>query len=231
MKMAISVVLLIVVFASCICAWPIKKDDTPQLKEDIERIANHQLKEFIADYESSDFEKIASHLDELHQVLFDVQENNNKLLPTINRFTNWIKYLSERDLDSFLWGRLINLLVSAIDGNRDNFSYYRFEAAREWIDRRVQHTLGGIKQNFEKMRQLIVSARDDLDSHAQIFVQGIKKIKALSAAGKAGQNADDIRKVVLEFEAMKKDMKLPEKTQAAIDMVLQTKKDLPQKQF
>lgn len=66
---------------------------------------------------------------------------------------------------------------------------------------------------------MIIDARDDLDSHAQIFVQGIKKIKELSAGGKSGENAEQIRAVVADFEKMKQTIRLTEKTQAALDMI------------
>jgi len=208
--------------------WRCKKykDNLEMLQKDIETIASHGLDEFKASSESGDKQALTSHTQVVLDTLTRVQDNNKVLVSNINRVTGWISSLTSRDLNGFLVGRALHFLVSSIDGKRDNFSYYMFEAAREWIDRRKAFTTGSFNSNLSSSRNLIVEARDDLDSNAQVFVQGIKKIRQLTASGRSGENQGEIRSVVNQFDRMKETSAFVQKTEAAIHQVQETIKTL-----
>lgn len=200
-------------------AWPLKRDDTEELKKQGEIFANDKLEEFKEAAQAGNKSTLAHLMGDLLVKVKNVQANNEVLLPRITKITNWIKSLSDGDLNGFFRGRALNLFVSAVDGNRDNFSYYWFDSCAKWIERRSDSTSSQLKTDLNTSRSMIIDARDDLDSHAQIFVQGIKKIRQLSSGGKSGENAEQIRAVVQEFERMKQTIKLTEKTQAAVDKI------------
>jgi hypothetical protein len=201
------------------CAWPLKRNDTDDLIKQGEEFANDKLEEFKEAAKSGNNAVLIQLMGSLFSKVKEVQGNNEVLLPRIIKATGWIKSLTDGDLGGFFRGRALNFLVSTIDGNRDNFSYYWFDASAKWIERRANSTSSQLKTDLDTSRTMIIDARDDLDSHAQIFVQGIKKIKELSAGGKSGENAEQIRAVVADFEKMKQTIRLTEKTQAALDMI------------
>lgn len=205
------------------CSSLFKSNDVDQLKKDIETNASCNLQEF-KDALLRDDKQTLKQLttDGLLKVIKRAEENNKVLIPKIFSVTSWIKSLSDRDLNGFFASKSLYYFVSVIDGKRDNISYYTFDAGREWIERRLDSTSGAFNRNLRQSRDLIVSARDDLDSNAQIFVQGVKKIKELSSAGKAGSNGQEIRNVVSQFEEMKQNMKLTEKTETAINKITQS---------
>ena len=184
-----------------------------------EQFANKKLQDFKDAAQKDDKKRMADLVKDVLKLLKSVERNNNKLLSTIDILTNAVKFTSDRELDGWFWSRLLHFVVSAIDGNRDNYSYYMFDGCSKWIERRVGSVKGDLKDRLDNSRKLIIDARDDLDSHAQIFVQGIKKIRELSSDGKAGKNADEIRAVVETFQKMKKTIRLREKTTASIQSV------------
>jgi len=218
MKLLLTSILLLAVTVN---AWPLKKDDTEELKKQIEVKANKNLGEFIMDVKDNDVAKIKQNLVDLKQIVEDVQKNNHKLIPFINGVVGTLNFYANRDLKC-LWGGLLHLTVAAVDGNRDNYSYYTFEAAKEWIKRRVNDTHDPLKQGLDDSFNKINAAQEDLDSHAQVFVSGIKKLNELSSGGKAGKNQEEIRKVVAELVHNKEDGKLLEKTDAAIAQIQTT---------
>jgi len=218
MKFLLASVLLLAVTVN---AWPVKKDDTEELKKQIEVTANKNLGEFIMDVKANDVAKIKQHLKDLKQIVEDVQKNNHKLIPFINGVVETLVFYTKRDLN-IVWGGLVHLTAAAIDGNRDNYSYYTFEAAKEWIKRRVNNTHDALKQGLDDSFNKINAAQEDLDSHAQVFVSGIKKLKELSSGGNAGKNQEEIRTVVAQLVHNKEDGKLIEKTDAAIAQIQTT---------
>lgn len=201
-----------------------KPDDSEKQKTKGEEFANNRLLEFIASVKTNDVSAMVDMTSDLLDLVLEVAKNNERLLPFIGKVINWIKFFSEKDLNSWLGlnGRALHLLVSAVDGNRDNFSYYMFEGARLWIDKRLQPMTTVQQKHYNLVKKAIISARDDLDSHAQVFVQSVKKIRELSSGGNAGRNQEEIRAVVSELEKTMATSKLFELTNIAIDEIIGT---------
>ena len=199
--------------------WRLTWNDTDCLIREGEAFANNKLEDFREAAEKKNATALKEMTKDLLNVVKNVQKNNDKLLPRIIWVVDKIKSLSDKDLNGFFAGRFLHLFVAGIDGNRDNYSYYWFDAAAKWIERRLNATSDTLKTDMTDSRNMIIDARDDLDSHAQIFVQGVKKIRELASGGNAGENASEIRKVVQNLQLMKETIRLTEKTQASIDKI------------
>ena len=206
------------VFLDCY-GWRLTWNDTDCLIREGEAFANNKLENFRAAAEKNDATALKEMTKDLLNVVKKVQKNNDKLLPRITWIIDKIKSLSDADLNGFFAGRFLHLFVAAVDGNRDNYSYYWFDAAAKWVEKRFDATSGTLKTDLTDSRNMIIDARDELDSHAQIFVHGVKKIRQLSSDGKSGENTSEIRKVVQNLELMKETIRLTEKTQATVDKI------------
>lgn len=211
MKAIIALVVGFVVSVSCI---PLKPDDTPKLKKEMENIANNRLQEW--NQKNGDKTAAAEMLVDLLKTLQKAETNNNKALPGIEKLTEKMAKLDAKGMDSFWGSNGLRALTAVVDGNRDNISYYTFEAARLWIEKRLPATKN-IKAQLEEAMKLIITARDALDSQAQVFVKSIKNIREWTKH--ASQNAEKIRSAIKDVQKANKETHLPEKTTAAINKV------------
>lgn len=120
--------------------------------------------------------KMADFTAEIVTVLKDGQDNNRKidgLRPIIDSIIS----LSSGSM-RFLRMRLLWFVTSAIDGNRDNKSYYRLDSGRDWIERRANYTDSELRGKLLDAQTSIVEGRDALETMAVTFVKGIKTIIA-----------------------------------------------------
>lgn len=181
------------------------------------------MEEFKAAVKSNDKNTIAQLVaDELLAAVDEAFENNKKFFPTIDSVLKRITDMSNGNLNNWFRAGALSLLVRAIDGNRDNLSYYRLDAGKLWVDRRVESTSGQLKSDLTDARTKVVDARDTLDALAQVFVKGIKDIKQLTPNPfTTGRNTEAIRAVVTTMNKAfdGSDVKLFGKYQAAVDRI------------
>jgi len=196
-----------------------KCNDTEKLIKKGEAFANDRLVDFQGAGQNGNSSSMAEMTNDLLVLVNKVQENNKVLTSFIENIVSSIKYLTDRNLHNFFYGRALHLLVAAVDGNRDNFSYYMLDASAKWIELRVESTPSQVKSDFESTRSLLLDARDNLDSHAQVFIKGIKTIRKLSSGGMSGEHEQDIRAVVDRFQEMMQTFKLIEMTQTSIQKI------------
>lgn len=143
-------------------------------------IAGKDLDEFNQAAQRSNLPKVGQLLDALVSTIRDAQKNNEKIVPVIGKMISAIQSLANSG--SWFGKQGLKVLVKAVNGNRDNRSYYTLDAAREWIARRLEATTGTpVKSGLEGVQDKVVIARDLLDSMAQNFVSGIKNLVALTA--------------------------------------------------
>lgn len=135
---------------------------------------------------------MAALLGDLIATIGDANHNNNqKLLPEIKKTLDMINSLADQQ-DKWYARSALRFLVTGIDGNRDNKSYYTLDAGREWIERRLSSTSGQLNQDLKATQAKIVDARDFLDEHAHVFVEGIKTLVKLTE-GDARKESDQIK--------------------------------------
>lgn len=154
-------------------------DDAEKWKAFVPKFADKNLDAFKTAAKNGNQQKMGQLIGDLVSVINDANSNNDKLLPRIGKVVSSVES-SANNLDSW-WGRWkLRFVVKAVDGTRDNKSYYSLDAAREWIARRLSVTSGQMNSDLKEIRNKVVEARDTLDRHAQVFVQGIKKIVKLT---------------------------------------------------
>ena len=180
-KATLALLSLLVVSAA---AWRLKPDDTEKLKRQLEETANADLEAFA----SGNHESRSKLYQPVKEILEAVEKNNAKVLKGLEPVEGKLVKLSTGEERSRLRNLLLKALTSFIDGNRDNFSYYKLDAVREWADRRLNllseaaGSVGGRSDDAEsqtliRLRDLATEARDHLDTMAQAFVKGVKAIK------------------------------------------------------
>lgn len=163
---------------------------------------------------------------EIVAVLKDGQANNRKLTDRLQPIINSIVSLSSGRF-RFMRMRSLWFVTSAIDGNRDNKSYYRLDSGREWIERRANHTDPELKNKLLDAQQSIVQGRDALESMAVTFVQGVKTIRAETSKRPGKEDDDLILKTVQQMqESAGNKTVLIEKTDEAIQKLEAIQKEL-----
>ena len=169
---------------------------------------------------------MADYTGEIVAVLKDGQENNHKLTSRLQPIIDTIVNLSTGRMRFFRM-RSLWFMTSAIDGNRDNKSYYRLDSGREWIERRVNHTDGDLKRRLLDAQRTIVEGRDALESMAVTFVQGIKTIRAETSKRPGSEDDEVIHKTATEMQAASANKSvLIGKTDEAIQMMEAIQRDL-----
>lgn len=172
-----SIVCILLVAVTC-SAWKLKPDDTPRLEQEREEFAAKNLESFVAGDEAAR----TSFYKEAGDILKAVQKNNDNVLGNSEPVERLMVKLSSGGLFDFVQMRVLQLLTNLIDGNRDNFSYYKLDAVREAAQRRLDAGVSGEEaETLQKLVKETTEARDALDTTAQAFVKGVKKIKELTA--------------------------------------------------
>ena len=179
----IAILALVCCIAMTATAWPLKHDDKEQRMEEAEQIAGWELEQFKQAVASNDNVALARMTNYAIDVLKEAQANNQKLnrvmpplMQVLKRLTS-TEHILLRPMLAPLKLRALHLLTTVLDGNRDNLSYYRLEAVREWIERRTKED--GIKdsQDFADSHASVIAARDALEAMASTFVAGLKDLK------------------------------------------------------
>ena len=167
------IALLLLVAVAC-TAWKLKDDDTPRLKEELEATAARDLDAFVKGDEAS---RTALYKEPL-EILKQVQQNNGKVLGTLEPVEGLMKKLGDGEKFDFLRFRALQLITNFLDGNRDNFSYYKLDAVVQFAQRRLDAGVTGPDAEIlTKLRDEATVARDSLDTMAAAFVKGVKEIK------------------------------------------------------
>ena len=197
-------------------AIPLKKDDTPQLKEEGEFFASDRLQEF------KDAAKNNGDLTSFFQDLLDYIEkahkNNPKLLSKIKIIVGQMKLITILGINR-ISSHQLHALAWAVDGNRDNVSYYVLDYSAKWIEQRLDSVSDTVKARMQVIRDNIVTARDTLDANAQVFVKGIKDIKKWTYMGRGAEHADEIKEIIKTLDEGTKDDTLVTKTNRAVDQI------------
>lgn len=168
-----AIVALLFVAVTC-SAWKLKPDDTPKLKEELERTAATDLEAFVTGDESQRSTLYRVPLD----ILKAVEKNNKKVLGALEPIENLMQKLSRAQRFAPLADLALKAITSFLDGNRDNFSYYKLDACREWAQRRKDAGVTGPDAGtLDNLIRESTVARDSLDTMAQAFVKGVKDIK------------------------------------------------------
>ena len=157
---------------------------------------------------------------QLKRYLSRAEANNEKLAAGISKIVGQLKTIIS-------WGvnpassHPLYVLTAAIDGNRDNVSYYVLDYCREWIDRRVESLTSApdLKQALLSIRKDIVTARDALDANAQVFVNGIKDLKNYSFMGMAWRHAKEVKAIIQKLDEGSKDTTFIIKTKDAANQI------------
>ena len=161
-------------------AWRLKADDTDKLKKEAEATRVQDLEAFV----EGDAEARRPLYQVPRDILAQVQANNKKVLGALEPVEGLMVKLAEGTRFHFLRMRALALITSFIDGNRDNFSYYKLDAVVQWAEERLKSvTEGPDAELLAQLRDKAAEARDALDSMAQAFVKGVKEIKAQTTRG------------------------------------------------
>lgn len=183
-------ILVLALFVLGSQAIPIKNNqkEVDQLLKDKAAIVNDRLADFQSAAEVGDTNTLKTLLEKLVEAQKRAHDNLVKAFPAIKMMTNALKGLSSQgDLHPIIErvkGGLkdvaLHALAALVDGNRDNVSYYMYDAAQEWIEKRVggKFASAGLQKNLNDAREAILNVRDSLDSTAQVFVNTIKGIRA-----------------------------------------------------
>ena len=176
-------VLLVIACVTLSSAWPLKPDDKQQRIREAEEIAARDLQVFLEAYAHKYTGKLAELTRDAIDVLQSAQVNNrklNKALGPVIAIMDKLANPSGGPLGkpiNFLKLRALQLLSNLLDGNRDNFSYYRLDAIREWIERRTTSEGAHDSKELKQAHEHVVAARDALETMASTFVKGLKDIK------------------------------------------------------
>lgn len=176
-------------------AWPIKPDDKKYWEDQVTVISDRDLDQFVTAATNGDKKVIVKLLTDLKKVVSDSQSNIKTFLPFIGTAVGSLGKLAEGKSWTFSL-RMISLrfIVNAIDGNRDNKSYYLLDAARVWIEKRLSSAQGQLKTDLKDIQNMVVETRDTLESMAQVFVKGVKDLKELTKDAKT--NEEKIKQTV-----------------------------------
>lgn len=213
MNSTLALVFLVVVVVAT--AIPIKPDDTPKLMKEGEAFASARLDEFnqvaAADGDLSGF------FGDLLKYITKAQKNNEPLLKKIAFIVGRMKAITSGGISRIGSIRLHALMV-LVDGNRDNVSYYVLDFSSQWLERRVSSATNtdNVKKMMEETNADIKLARDTLDAGAQKFVQGVKRLRELSANMKGPENELEILAIIHAIDEGTKDTTLVTKTNDAV---------------
>ena len=195
----------VVAFLPCLClaaAWPLKPDDKKLRIREANRIASRDQGIFVKAVAENDEETLAELTRDIIDVVREAQENNEKLVAKLAPLLKVLKQLtSESTLPlplarvlQFLKLRALNLLTHVLDDNRDNVSYYRLDAVRDWIERRTRDDGAKDVIEFKDAHRTVVEARDALETMASTLVAGLKEMKDESSIF-GNRDAEKIRAV------------------------------------
>lgn len=221
-------------------AIPIKDNEkeVQQLLKEKKQIVNDHLNEFLNAKASGVVEKIQEYLKTLVKTQKRAHDNLLRILPGLEKIIATMDYLSKDRFEGnrfahsvarMLESAALKVLTALVDGNRDNVSYYMYDAAQEWIQKRVEKGTPGpelptLEAKLKEARKLIVTARDSLDDNAQVFVKTIKEVKRLSG-NTSGDNWKKIQEQIGELVKATKSVDLRKLSQAAMDKVIEIEKD------
>ena len=154
-------------------------------------IASKNLDSFASAVKSGNRGELFAALNDLKGTVEEAHKNNKRLSRLLGGFVNTIKSLST-GLSATRLARMnvIRLMMKAIDGNRDNKSYFLLEAAKQFIERRLPLLQDGtgLKDLMKDTLLKVTAARDTLDGMAQIFVTGVKKMITLTDNSRTNQD-------------------------------------------
>ena len=197
-------------------AIPLKKDDTPQLKAEGEAFASAKLQEF-QDAAKKE-EDVTAFFKDLLEYVQKAQKNNGKLLRGIKIIVSQMKLITMLGINR-ISSLQLHALTAAIDGNRDNVSYYVLDYTVQWIERRLESTSGDLKSRMETIRDNLVTARDTLDANAQVFVKGVKDIKEWTHLGRGASHAQEIKDIIQKIDEGTQDDTLVTKTNIGVEQI------------
>lgn len=205
--------------------WRLWPDDSEQRIQEAEEIASRDLSAFEWAGKNNDGASMTRLM--RTQLLAAVEEayhNNEGFLPRFAWIIETIHSLAYGDLNSWIRAGTLGFLVRAIDKNRDNLSYYRLDAGRMWIDRRINSTKGSLKSDLLDIQNRIIDTRDTLDSMAQVFVQNNRKLIANTwTPCEAPKNTDSIKAAADDIMQKYENSKdLIPKYQATIERIKET---------
>ena len=166
---------------------------------------------------ASNSQNLKPYFNDLLNYIQKAQKNNEKLTNGIQKIVNHMKSIISRGV-SFIAIRRLHAVTTAIDGNRDNISYYVLDYSAKWIEQRLDSVTGELKQNLIEIKQDIETARDALDANAQDFVKGIKDIRSWTAPALPGgeNHANEIVSVIAKLVKGAQDETLVIKTNDAV---------------
>ena len=169
----------------------------------METTAAKDLQKFNVAAEKNDRKEVNNLIkSQLLPVIQEAQKNNEKVVPKIGDIIGKINSLAKDAADNWFKEQGLKAFVWLLNGNRDNLSYYKTDAGREWIQRRLAASKDQLKKDLTDLQKKIVEGRDNLDALAQSFVKGVKEIKELTTNGEsAKKNESKIKKTA---EDMKK---------------------------
>jgi hypothetical protein len=197
MKLFIAVILSTIAATHCL---PFFNDDQDKWIKFVDDFAAKDLPQFNNAASKGTTGVLPTLIGDLVDDLTATATNNAKLLPNIQKVVGSIDDLAKQ-LKTSWWARTkLRILVKAVDGQRDNESYYRLDAAREWVARRLNSTKGQLTSDMTTVQSQSVAARDFLDDNAQQFVQAIKAIVKLTDSDTL-KNADQIEAIADKMAA------------------------------
>lgn len=217
---------LFVVGLAVASAWKapnwLTHQDVKEIQGKGQKVIDEQKEDFKKAAGANDKQKMSQMTINLLNHLKTAKANNDKALPGIQKITAALRAKADKVDHSWFQGELLKLIVEAVDGNRDNISYYTLDACSIWIEER----LGSIKDSaiaakYTDAKKKIEEARDALDAQAQVFVKAVKEIKSLSdwSGSKTKQNAEKIRDEVSKVEKANAASQLEKFTNEAIEKV------------
>jgi hypothetical protein len=179
-------------------AWQIKPDDSSFWKNEVVRISDNKLQEWKTASAAGDNTQMYNLLQELYDTVKQAEDNNSKKGPIFNRVISRMKTLSDKsDLDNCLGsGGRFRLLLAAIDGNKDNKSYYSYEAGMEWIEKRLPFTNGQMYNELKEIQEVLTRAHESINDFGYTFGSGAKKLAKLLENKQGKKNENEIRRIV-----------------------------------
>lgn len=222
---------------------PIKnnEEEVKKLLKEKEKIVNEDLDAFLNATESGTVSEIRDYLKTLVKTQKRAHDNLIRILPKLEKIIGALDSLSKDRLEGtvantvlrMLQRSVLKMLTTLVDGNRDNVSYYMYDAAQEWIHERTKKGTYGpgvakLKNKLNEAQAMIIKARDTLDDNAQIFVKTIKEVK------KMRENSSEWKKIqeqIAELVRATKSTDMRKISQEALDKVIEIQKqpgDVPE---
>lgn len=179
-----------------------------------------QVKAFQDAVTNNDIPKVKELLETMVGAQRRAHDNLVKAFPKIEHVTSAFNKLSSgkdlngvidhlKNLPAIVKDGALHFLAAFLDGNRDNVSWYMYDAAQRWIEARVGGLpdSSGLKGKLTDAKNLIEETKNSLQDTADVFVATIKEIRTAGDNKKIREQVDKLVKAVKDSDLINKSTK------------------------